>query len=176
MLELAENIKVIATANNGKHVDDFLIRYKPDILLLDLQMPEVDGFAVLKHLQSSEVKTKVIVLTTFNDVNYMNKCKALGAMAFLLKDVSLEELVAIIEKIQGGKYHFPENETKDNEQLTPREHEIMNLIADGNANKEIARMLDISEGTVKNHISNILSKYNVRDRTQAVIKFRKVSI
>jgi DNA-binding NarL/FixJ family response regulator len=176
LLELAKDISVVATAINGKDIISLISIHKPDILLLDIQMPEADGFDVLKKLQGLDPSPSIIVLTTFNDINYLNRSKSLGANAFLLKDVSLDQLVSTIKKVHDGETLFPStcNNERQDHTLTPREQEVMQLMANGKANKEIARTLEISEGTVKNHISNILSKYGVRDRTQAVIEFRKI--
>lgn len=178
LLDFAPDIDVVGTAASGNAIGEFISNYQPDILLLDLHMPGVDGFQTLQQLNEIETAPAVIILTTFSDVSYIKKSQRLGAKGFLLKDVGLAELVDTIKQVHGGASYFPahnvDESTQLQESLTPREDDIMMLIADGKANKEIARTLNISEGTVKNHVTNILGKLGVRDRTQAVIRFRQL--
>ncbi len=187
LLELSKEISVIAEAANGEEALAVLEEASPDAILLDLQMPIIDGIGVLEQMQERQLQTPVIVLTTFDDQERLIQCSRLGARGYLLKDVSLEQLVRAIKTVVAGDTLIQPTVTFNiveqlkqgdkaeldgltSEQLTTRETEILRYMAGGFANREIAEAMSLSEGTVKNHVSAVLAKLQVRDRTRAVLK------
>jgi len=187
LLELSDKIEVIGEAVDGRDAIEKIPQILPDVVLLDMRMPGLNGIDVLEHLSASEQLPPTIILTTFDDEEMVLAGIKAGARGFLLKDVSLEVLVDAIEKVHEGKSivkpvlterllkglgnsnpDFMSLEQPD--PLTERETEILRLMSGGYSNKEIANALNVAEGTVKNHVSNILSKMGVRDRTRAVLK------
>jgi DNA-binding NarL/FixJ family response regulator len=187
LLELASEIEVIGEAPDGKAGLELIQNVKPDVVLLDLQMPVLNGIGVLKALKDSGYFPPVLILTTFDDDELVLEGLKSGAKGYLLKDVSLEQLVDAIRDLHQGKtliqpavterllrgLQTVSGEVKSFEvpsPLTERELEILRLMASGYSNKEIAKAFDVAEGTVKNHVSSVLSKLGVRDRTRAVLK------
>lgn len=187
LLELSDSVRVVAELSDGSQVSSTLAGHDIDVVLLDLQMPKVDGLQVLEVLQQENNKTPVIVLTTFNDDERLLTCAQRGARGYMLKDVDFEQLVNAIEKVHSGelliqtavtqrlleglkKQELKFDAATEPEPLTPRELEVLKYMAGGYSNKEIATAVHLSEGTVKNHVSSILSKFGVRDRTRAVMK------
>ena len=187
LLELSEEIEVIAEASDGIEAIQTIPGIGPDVVLLDMRMPGKNGLDVLQQLSADGTLPPTIILTTFDDDEMVLAGIKAGAKGFLLKDVSLKELVDAIRTVsQGGSMVKPavserllkglENIHTDfssldrPDPLTERETEILRLMAGGYSNKEIANSLGVAEGTVKNHVSNILSKMGVRDRTRAVLK------
>lgn len=187
LLELSEEIEVVAEASDGKEAIRTIPEIKPDVVLLDMRMPEMSGLEVLLALSKAGLLPPTIILTTFDDDEMVLAGIKAGARGYLLKDVSLEELVNAVKTVaQGGSMVKPavtqrllqglENLKTDfssldrPDPLTDRETEILRLMAGGYSNKEIANSLGVAEGTIKNHVSNILSKMGVRDRTRAVLK------
>jgi DNA-binding NarL/FixJ family response regulator len=187
LLELSEEIEVIAEAPDGMEAIRMIPEVQPDVVLLDMRMPGLSGVDVLRKLNDEGTLPPTIILTTFDDDDLVLAGIRNGAKGFLLKDVSLEVLVNAIRTVaDGGTIVKPavterllkglENLQTDfssldrPDPLTERETEILRLMAGGYSNKEIANSLGVAEGTVKNHVSNILSKLGVRDRTRAVLK------
>jgi DNA-binding NarL/FixJ family response regulator len=187
LLELADDMEVIAEAPDGAEAIRTIPEIVPDVVLLDMRMPGKSGLDVLEQLSADGTLPPTIILTTFDDDEMVLAGIRAGAKGFLLKDVSLEELVTAIRTVaQGGSVVKPavterllkglQNMHTDfssldrPDPLTDRETEILRLMAGGYSNKEIANSLGVAEGTVKNHVSNILSKMGVRDRTRAVLK------
>ena len=187
LLGLADSIDVIGEAADGQAGLELIAQKQPDVVLLDLRMPVLDGLGVLKALQTASYSPPTLILTTFDDDNLVLEGLKAGAKGYLLKDVSLEQLVNAIQTLHEGKTLIQPAITErllrglrtlDNsvtafetpDPLTERETEILRLMAGGYSNKEIASALDLTEGTVKNHVSNVLSKMGVRDRTRAVLK------
>ena len=183
LLEFDGKIKVISEAGNGVECLDKLKIYHPDVLLLDINMPEVDGIEVLKIIKTNKMDVKVLMLTVHNEVEYLIKSLEIGVDGYIMKDSESSELKKAIYMILDDKTYIqpsmiPElnyrlahrDVEKDKlESLTKREKEILIQVASGMSNKEIAINLDISERTVKNHISNIFKKIDVSDRTQAAV-------
>lgn len=186
-------IEVVAEAPDGFSAIEQIPQVKPDVLLLDMRMPGMSGLDVLKKLSADEQLPPTIILTTFDDDELVLGGLQAGARGYLLKDVALEELVSAIQAVaegrsivkpvvterlmkglQGVKNEFSSLDQPD--PLTERETEILRLMAAGFSNKEIANSLKVAEGTVKNHVSNILSKMGVRDRTRAVLKAFEMSM
>src|SRR5210317_269824 len=187
LLELSEEIDVIAEAPVGIEAIRTIPEIKPDVVLLDMRMPGKSGLDVLQELSAAGTLPPTIILTTFDDDELVLAGIKYGAQGYLLKDVALAELVNAVKTVaEGGSIVKPavtqrllkglENLHNDfssldqPDPLTDRETEILRLMAGGYSNKEIANSLGVAEGTVKNHVSNILSKMGVRDRTRAVLK------
>jgi len=187
LLELSPEIAVVAEAADGAEAIRLIPEIKPDVVLLDMRMPQMSGLDVLLALSAAGTLPPTIILTTFDDDESVLAGIKAGARGYLLKDVALEELVSAIKTVaEGGSMVKPavtqrllkglENLKTDfysldqPDPLTERETEILRLMAGGYSNKEIANSLSVAEGTIKNHVSNILSKMGVRDRTRAVLK------
>lgn len=187
LLELVNDIEVVAEASDGEHALRAIRDVRPDVVLLDVRMPKMTGLEVLQELQTSHELPPSIILTTFDDQGIVLEGIRRGAKGFLLKDVSLEQLVnairvlaaggtliqpaiteRIVKSIEQVPNNFPSLETPD--PFTEREIEVLRLMTGGHSNREIAEALHVAEGTIKNHVSNILSKMGVRDRTRAVLK------
>ena len=187
LLELSEEIEVVAEAADGAEAIRTIPEVNPDVVLLDMRMPGLSGLDVLRELDGRDELPPTIILTTFDDDELVLAGIQSGARGYLLKDVALADLVNAIKTVaEGGSMVKPavtqrllkglenlENRFSSLDQpdpLTDRETEILRLMAGGYSNKEIANSLGVAEGTVKNHVSNILSKMGVRDRTRAVLK------
>lgn len=187
LLGLAEGIAVIAEASDGRQAVEQIPQVQPDVVLMDMRMPEMSGLEALQALGAAGTLPPTIILTTFDDDALVLAGIKAGAKGYLLKDVSLEQLVGAIQTVaRGGSLVQPavtqrllsgleqmRNEFVSLDRpdpLTDRETEILRLMASGFSNKEIANSLHVAEGTIKNHVSNILSKLGVRDRTRAVLK------
>jgi DNA-binding NarL/FixJ family response regulator len=187
LLELVDDIEVVVEASDGEQALGVIKDIRPDVVLLDIRMPKMSGLEVLQALQASNELPPTIILTTFDDQPVVLEGIRRGAKGFLLKDVSLEQLVNAVRTLAGGGTLiqpavteriiksieqvgnvFPSLETPD--PLTEREIEVLRLMTGGHSNREIAEALHVAEGTIKNHVSNILSKMGVRDRTRAVLK------
>lgn len=187
LLSLTDDITVVARATDGEEALKKLRDSSPDVVLLDVRMPKMTGIEFLQSLHEAGDATPTILLTTFDDdVALLNGIR-LGAKGYLLKDVSLATLTGAIRLVaQGGTMispvvterllrglegaHLPTSQDYGEARLTQRETEILRLMTGGYSNREIASALRLSEGTVKNHVSNILGKLGVRDRTRAVLK------
>ena len=174
LLELNPMMDVVGEADNGVTALTLLSDLDPDVLLLDIRMPGMSGLDMLVEMNKRNILTPTILLTTFGDGDYVTQAKELNAKAFLLKDVSSECLMDVIVRVSEGGEYFPDIQKPKGDgliDLTVRETEILQLISKGMCNKEIANSVHLSEGTIKNKVSKILSKLRVRDRTQAVLKY-----
>lgn len=183
LLELDGDMRVVEEASDGIECLEKITTAKPDVLLLDINMPRMNGLEVLAKLKEKKIKTKVLVLTVHNEIDYLLKAVEIGINGYLLKDSESSELKkAIVSVVDGENYIQPslipslnakmiqrDNDKDKIEDLTRRELEVLKLLATGNYNKEIAEELGISERTVKNHVSNIFKKIEVTDRTQAAV-------
>lgn len=186
ILELEEDLTVVAQASNGSEAVKNVREYKPDIVLMDINMPTTNGLQAIKEIKEEKLSSKIIVLTIHEDREYLFKTVQMGAEGYVLKDAEPSVLIDAIRSVHQGQSYIQANMTKelvkefnrvtlhdrdrnDENSLTAREIEVLELIAEGMINKEIARQLYISEKTVKNHVSNIFKKLNVSDRTQAAI-------
>ncbi len=187
LLALAGDIEIVGEAADGEEAVRVIPELRPDVVLLDLRMPKLSGVDVLRRLDAAKQLPPTLVLTTFDDDALLFEAVRNGALGYLLKDVSLERLTESIRRIAEGKSDLqpaitermlqalvsdaPNREMAQiPDPLTDRESEVLRLIAFGLSNREIAELLHVSEGTVKNHTSSILSKLGVRDRTRAVLK------
>lgn len=183
LLELDGDIRVIAQAVDGKDCLEKLETVHPDVLLLDINMPVMNGLEVLKNLKNRNNEVKVLVLTVHNEVEYLMKAVDIGINGYVLKDSESAVLKKAISSIVDGEIYIQPSlipalnskmieKNADSikiENLTSREIEVVQLLAVGMFNKEIAENLNISERTVKNHVSNIFKKLEVTDRTQAAV-------
>ncbi len=188
LLELEPDLEIVGEGENGQEAINLIAEFQPDVVLLDIRMPIMDGVAATREIQKLFPKTKILVLTTFDDNEYVSAALQSGAMGYLLKDTPSEELAVAIRAVYKGYTQLGPGIVKKLltqfsqpvptqsppvpsglTELTPREKEVLRLIATGASNREIAQELYISEGTVKNHVTNILNRLNLRDRTQAAI-------
>jgi DNA-binding NarL/FixJ family response regulator len=187
LLSLTDDISVVERAADGEEGLEKLRKSSPDVILLDVRMPKMTGIEFLRSLREAGDVTPTILLTTFDDDSALLNGIRLGAKGYLLKDVSLAKLTEAIRLVANGgtmispvvterllrglkNAQLPASPDYGEEQLTLRETEILRLMTGGYSNREIASALQLSEGTVKNHVSNILGKLGVRDRTRAVLK------
>jgi DNA-binding NarL/FixJ family response regulator len=184
LLELEPDMVVVGDAENGQVAIESVNALAPDVVVLDLRMPIMDGIATTTALRQSHPTLPILILTTFDDQEYVTQALRSGASGYLLKDTPSEELAQAIRAVHKGYTQFgpgimqkaiapaspiaPEIPPGFAE-LTPRERQVLRLIAQGASNREIAEFLYLSEGTVKNHVTSILGRLNVRDRTQAAI-------
>ena len=174
-LDLQDDIEVVAEAGDGAEALAAAEQHKPDVALIDLVMPNVDGIEAIRGLRERAPDARAIVLSSFIDDEKLFPAVRAGAAGYLLKDVQPQELVDAIRTVHGGgallhpKVASRLLEEMATDPLTPREREVLALIGRGMANKVIARELSLSEKTVKAHVSNILAKLGVSDRTQAAL-------
>jgi DNA-binding NarL/FixJ family response regulator len=197
LLSVWDDLEVIGEASNGQEALEHTAVLQPDVVLMDIRMPVLDGVAATRRLHVEHPGVKVIMLTTFDDDEYVFEGLRAGAVGYLLKDVPSDKLVeAIRAAARGESFLEPSVAAKvvaeftrlqapaDRkpaqqplvEPLSERELEILGIIATGASNKEVAAQLYIAEGTVKNHVTNILGKMNVRDRTQAALKGKELGL
>ena len=183
LLDAQPDLEVVGEAGNGQGAIDQVLALKPDVVLMDVRMPGMDGVAATRMLTTEAPQVKVLVLTTFDDDEYVTQAMRYGAKGYLLKDTPSVELAEAIRAVQKGYTQLgpglfekvmaaePTHPEPPPElaQLTPREQEVLELIAAGQSNREIAAALFISERTVKNHVNSILRRLELRDRTQAAI-------
>jgi DNA-binding NarL/FixJ family response regulator len=193
LLALEEDFEVVAQASDGRQVLDVLQQFEPDVLLLDLKMPGLDGLATLQRLQAAKNKTRVIVLTASDDKNEFVQAMKLGTSGIVLKQTATELLIKSIRKVHAGEIWLDSHTTaavirqfvaaeeappppqavqgRDRERspLSQREREIVALVAQGFKNKEMAEKMFISEQTVKNHLHNIFDKLGVSDRLELAL-------
>ena len=187
LLVLEPEIDVAGEADDGEQTIQRVPNAAVDVLLLDIRMPKKNGIDVLRELSSRNALPPTLILTTFDDADVVLDGVRAGASGFLLKDVSYEQLVSAIRAVAAGETVFQPAMTErllragerlrtsfDSlaapDRLTERETEVVRMMAGGYSNREIAHALSTAEGTIKNHVSNILSKFGVRDRTRAVLK------
>ena len=176
MLSLYDEIKIVGEATNGKEAIETLGEEDVDLILMDIRMPIMNGVEATKIIKERYPHIKIIILTTFNEDEYIFEGLNNGADGYLLKDIGSQELVNNIKAVYNGDMLFHgevaktiANTVRGKKDLTPREMEIAQLVSMGKNNKEISQILYITEGTVKNHITNILAKLELRDRTQLAL-------
>ncbi|AFY32782.1 response regulator transcription factor [Calothrix sp. PCC 7507] len=188
LLELEPDLEIVGEAENGESAIKLIAELQPHVVLMDIRMPIMDGVAATQEIHQRFSGIKVLVLTTFDDQEYVTAALQNGAMGYLLKDTPSEELAVAIRAVHKGYTQLGPGIVKklltqfstatltqspptppSLAELTPREKEVLRLIATGASNREISQKLYISEGTVKNHVTNILNRLNLRDRTQAAI-------
>ncbi|HXI70273.1 MAG TPA: response regulator transcription factor [Verrucomicrobiae bacterium] len=174
LVEVEKDMCIVAQAGDGKEAVDLATKLLPDILLLDLRMPRMDGLEVIAQLQSLHVSSKVIVLTTFDSEQDVHLALKAGARGYLLKDAPRPVLLDTIRQVHGGKTCIPPRigqklvENMSRPVLSARELDILKLVAEGKSNKDIGDQLGIAEGTVKTHVKSLLKKLQAPGRTAAV--------
>jgi DNA-binding NarL/FixJ family response regulator len=197
LLSIRPDIEIVGEASNGEEAIQIAAQTNPDVILMDLRMPVLDGAAATRRLAKTQPNSRVIVLTTFDDDEHIFDGLRAGAVGYLLKDVSSDKLVEAIRAAAGGQSFLqpsvaakviseftrmtpPQFSAAGHrpliEPLSERELEVLQQVAAGASNKEIAAELFITEGTVKNHLTNILGKLGVRDRTQAALKAKELGL
>jgi DNA-binding NarL/FixJ family response regulator len=196
LLDLAPGIRVVGEASNGAEAVERARQMRPDVVLMDVRMPKLDGVAATRRVREMCPDVQVIILTTFDDDEYVFDGLRAGAVGYLLKDVPSEQLAEAIRAAARGEAfiqpsvtrkvvaeftRLAEREHRRREQplvepLSARELEVLALLAEGLSNQEIANRLTIAPGTVKNHVSNVLSKLSVRDRTQAILRAQEIGL
>ncbi len=196
LLDLIPDIRVVGEAGDGAKAVERARQMRPDVVLMDVRMPGLDGVAATRRLHETCPEIKVIILTTFDDDEYVFEGLRAGAVGYLLKDVPSEQLAEAIRAAARGEAfiqpsvarkvvakfaRLTEREHRRREQplaepLSARELEVLALVAGGFSNREIGERLFITEGTVKNHVSNVLAKLDVRDRTQAILRAQELGL
>ena len=190
ILDMNSDIKVVGVAENGRKVLDLIRKNLPDIILMDIRMPELDGVQCTKAVKEKFPDVKIIILTTFDDDEYVFYALKYGASGYLLKGCSVQELTSAVHTVMNGGSILnqsvltkvvklfnqlaqtriaPELDGGNIELLNRTERNVVNLVGRGLSNKEIAETLFLSEGTIRNALSSVLSKLNLRDRTQLAI-------
>lgn len=198
ILQLEDDIEVVATAENGEEACKLVAIHNPDLVLMDIRMPVMNGIEAVKKLREESPHTKVLVLTTFDEDDYIVDALARGAVGFLLKDIPTDKLLQAVREAARGEIMLPASiavklaarlaapavrpqqaavrgKTADIK-FTEREMSIISLMVEGRTNREIAQLLFMSEGTVKNYISAIYDKIGTNDRTQAVIWLKDMTV
>ncbi|NLM07063.1 MAG: response regulator transcription factor [Tissierellia bacterium] len=174
-------IDVLATASDGRQAKELYEQYEPDVVLMDIRMGDSNGIEASKEILAFDSKAKILLLTTFKDDGYISEALKVGVKGYILKE-NIENIIPSIKAIYSGSMVFDKEiidkmsvvrEKNSDPLLTDRENEILYEIAQGLNNKEIAKKLFLSEGTVRNYISNLLEKLNLRDRTQLAIHYYK---
>ncbi len=191
LINLETNFEVIATATNVNLAINLVKKYQPDIILMDISMPEKDGLTAISEIERLETGSKIIALTGYDDPDLIFRAMKLGAKGYILKTMASAQLMYAIEEVMQGKVYLPaglssrffdyfqktykeENKNNGNDEtllqyLTQREEEVLELLTEGYNYKEVAQTLFISDTTVKTHVNNIFQKLQVSDRTQAVL-------
>jgi len=183
VLDLIPDIDLVGEAENGAQAVKLALELKPDVILMDLMMPEMNGIECIKQIKAQGSKTRILVLTNFAGEDMIFPAIKAGAMGYHLKDSSPEMLIEAIRQVNEGvaalhptiakkvleEFHHSDKQHLSDEPLTQRELEVLRLIAQGHENREIAEQLVISEATVRTHVSNILGKLHVASRTQAAL-------
>ena len=174
LIERRTDMTVVAEASNGQQALAAFLEHRPDVALVDLRMPDMDGADAITAIREQAPGARVIVLTTYDDDEDIQRSLRAGAKAYMLKDAPRDELIACIKAVHEGLTLIPPAiaiklaESMGAPALTPRELEVLALVAGGKSNREIATTLFITEGTVKSHLSAMLGKLDASDRTQAV--------
>lgn len=192
LFDEADEFLVVAEAENGKEAIEKVLKYVPDVVLLDIGLPDISGIKVIKALQDNDCNSKIIILSSHNSEDEIAKTLAMGAFAYIIKDINTEMLLTIVKSVHSGAMWLdpkivpflrnksdriiPQKQTtraafrNSHANLTQREYEVLKLVVDGKSNNDIAQILCISEHTAKAHVCNIIQKLVVDDRTQAAVK------
>jgi len=179
LIDQQEDMQAVGEARNGWEAVELFRRYAPDVALMDLRMPEMDGLEALRAIHHESPAARVVMLSAFDTDEEIYRCVQAGARAYLLKSAPKEDLLQAIRDVHAGQTCLPPEVASKLalrltvRELTHREQEVLNLLAMGRNNKEIAAGLYIAEGTVKAHVNSILAKLEAGDRTQAVMKALK---
>lgn len=198
LLDETEGYNVVAEAETAKDAVFKAIKYKPDVIMLDIGLPDKSGIKVIKDLQDNDINSKIIILSSRNNIDEITKCLEYGVYAYVIKDINTEMLLNIVKSVHNGAMWLdpkvvpmlrnqkdtviPQKKTNRatfksaHSNLTEREYEVLKLVVDGKSNNDIANLLCISEHTAKAHVCNIIQKLVVDDRTQAAVKALKEGI
>lgn len=197
LLSTMDDFEVVATADDGAHALRLATQHQPEVVLMDLRMPVLDGVAATRRLRVEVPNARVVVLTTFDDDESILEAVRAGALGYLLKDTPSEELATAVRRAAQGEsilsprvatrllrhvaHHplpspVPTRDARILSELTAREREILTLLSRGASNKDMARSLNLTEGTVKNHVSSILTKMQVNDRLGAALLARELGL
>lgn len=197
LLDVAEGVEVVGEASNGAEALERAAELRPDVVLMDLRMPVLDGIAATRRMRAEQPDVRVLALTTFDDDAEVFAALSAGAVGYLLKDVSSARLVEAVQAAARGESVLqpsvaakvvariaglpddPDAAPRPQPLVTPlseRELEVVRLLAQGRSNREIAAQLFLAEGTVKNHVTNVLTKLGARDRTQAALRARELGL
>lgn len=174
LVETEADLQVVGEASDGIQVVELYKKHEPDLVLMDLRMPRADGIAATRVIREQFPKARILMLTTYDGDDDIHRALTAGASGYLLKNSTRESLIPAIRAVASGQRWIPQEvasrlaKRKMFEELTPRELEVLNQLAKGLANKEIADVLNISEHTVKGYLKAILGKLHVADRTEAV--------
>ncbi|MEH7386200.1 response regulator transcription factor [Bacillus sp. JJ1521] len=172
LLDFEEDIEIVGEASNGKEALKLILTLKPDVCLMDIEMPYMSGLEVAKEAKKQFSTCKIIILTTFARPGYFEKAVKIGVHGYMLKDGSVDELAESIRSVMKGKREFaPElifGSMREDNPLTEREQDVLRLASEGKTSKEISAQLFLSAGTVRNYISEIINKLGVKNRTEAV--------
>jgi two-component system, NarL family, response regulator len=174
ILAHCSDMQVIAQARSGKEAIELFRQHRPDVALMDVRMPKMDGPEAIGIIRTEFPRARILILTTYDADDYIFRALRAGAKGFLLKDASREQLLEAIRTVHAGRTYFPSEVTSKlavrmgRPELTARERGVLQLMSRGKSNQDIASELFIAETTVKSHVNSILSKMQVRDRTQAV--------
>lgn len=176
ILDNEDDMMIVAEAGNGQEAVDFYRQYQPDVALVDLRMPKLNGVEAISAIRTEFSSARLIILTTYDGDEDIYQGLRAGAMAYLLKDTNCDEIIETIRVVHAGQQYISSAiglklfEHMRASELSDREHQVLQLLAVGKTNQEIGADLGITESTVKFHINHILSKLKVSDRTQAVVK------
>jgi len=195
LLELEDGFEIVAEAGDGQAALEAYAEHQPDVTLMDIRMPGMDGVETTRRLRQKWSEARVIILTTFNDDEYVFEALRVGALGYLLKDLSGQELANAVRTVADGgalidpsvarkvvtefaRLTPPARPMNDGlpEPLTEREMDVLRLLAEGLSNREIGHKLSLTEGTVKNYVTNVLQKIGARDRTQAALRGRELGL
>jgi two-component system response regulator DegU len=192
LIEMISDFKVVAEGSNGREAIELVKIHKPDIVLMDLNMPDMDGIEACRRIKECDAGAKVIALTVCEEIDRITEALAAGAKGYILKNTDLESLARIIRGVHEGKAYIDpavatglidrytsfarQAEVRDASPLSERETEVLVLVSKGKTNREIAEELFISEKTVKNHVTSILRKLDATDRTEACVVAMKRNI
>jgi len=182
IIERRPDMTVVAEAGSGAEAIALYKIHQPDITLMDLRLPEMDGVAAIQAIRAGAPEARILVVTTYDGDEDIYRALRAGAKGYILKDAPREQLLEAIRSVHAGKSFIAANvasklgERVTAQEITAREREVLQLISDGKSNQEIGRILSISEGTVKGHVVNILTKLEANDRTQAVTNALKRGI
>lgn len=192
LLDMEADLTVVGEASNGLEAVDLYDELEPDVVLMDVQMPGVNGVDAIRRIHVKDPQAKVIILTSFDDDEYVIEGTRAGALGYLLKTMSGNELASAVRTVHmGGALLEPSiarkimsafssshicSDSKLIDPLSSREREVLRLIADGLSNRKIASRLNLAEGTIKNYVSSLMGKLNVEDRTQAALRSKELGL
>lgn len=175
ILNRQKDMTVIAEAKNGQEAVELYQVHQPDLTLMDLRMPKMEGLEAIVQIRQQDAKANIIILTTYDTDEDIYQGLQAGARGYLLKDATTAELAKAVRQVAAGKRFLPSNvavklvERMESDELTQRERDVLELMVQGSSTAKLAEMMHLSEGTIKFHINNIFQKLDVNDRAQAIV-------